>query len=142
MKATTLFQPWASMIFEMGAEDCPRLDVLNRSWGCYYTGEIALHAATEVNAEACVREHFDAAMIPRAAVLGIIRVVLCEVLPSAKFPEFPNPHEGMIDPLAGGKSVLGGARRRFGWRIKVLEKFEQPISALGAKFLWEWDGRK
>jgi hypothetical protein len=111
MKAITLNQPSASLVFGHNGIKIPEL---NRSFGCDYKGDIAIHASAGApDRLECQRLGFDWATIPRSAVLGIVRVTRC-----------------YRNPLVKG---------RFIWVIQVVEQFPQPIPARGARLLWNWE---
>ena len=113
MKAITLHQPWASMIFDVDQTGAPRCMLLDRSFGCDYKEPIAIHASAVPDVPMCLQMGYDAALIPRAAVLGVVRVLRSD----------------------RNSNVKG----RFIWKLEVVKKFAQPVPARGARLLWNWD---
>jgi hypothetical protein len=140
MKAITLHQPRASMIFDLDAHGHPRKPIETRAWGCDFKGDLAIHAGKKCDRECCLRWGYDPATIPLAAVLGIVRVVFCAKLPHPNLqphfyrmpPTCDNYAEG--EPYATGDFTPG----RFGWMLEIVERFPHPYPARGARMLWDW----
>jgi hypothetical protein len=151
MKAITLHQPWASMIFDLDAQGHPRKPIETRAWGCFYKGDLAIHAGKKFDREYCLRWGYDPAIIPLAAVLGIVHVVFCAKLPHANlWPHYYWPRYAggplpadyefrCADPQWATGDFSPG---RWGWKLEVIERFSQPIPARGARLLWEWTPKK
>lgn len=117
MRALSLWQPWASLIYD------ERKTVETRHWEMRYRGPLAIHAAMRVEKEACRDFGYDAKTIPRGAVLCIVRVQTC-----VRFPSL------LVSPDEYGDFEPG----RFGFLLTMLEKFDPPIPAKGKQFLWDW----
>ena len=129
MKALTLTQPWASAIF------VPDLKIHEtRSWATRHRGPLAIHAAKGLPRYA--REFAQTEImlgrienpIPISMVLGIVEVLDC--VPT---------EEAALDTTALDRLYGDFAPGRWAWRLKVLEKFAEPIPARGALGLWEWN---
>jgi hypothetical protein len=118
MKALTLHQPWASLIADKRKPEETR----SRPW--YYVGLVAIHAGQHVDEEYCTKFGYDAATIPRGAVVCIVNKYGCVQFPSPLAS--PNPY-GLFD--AG----------RYGYLLKDVFKLSEPIPARGAQGFWNWD---
>lgn len=136
MKAITIRQPWASLIM-LGAK---RIET--RSWRVNYRGRIAIHAGTVFRA---AEKHFARTAVPYAHLvgkelpLGVVlgTAVLADVLPVSQLG-------ALIDTstIAGTRERMLGdySPGRFGWVLKDVLVFAEPIPAKGSLSLWEWGG--
>lgn len=139
MKAITLTQPWASLI-ALGEKQ-----VETRSWACYYTGPIAIHAAKTYRK----REFAD--MCHREPFYSSLRV------PNGRDGKYCWPEEVIGHVIAIGhvyacirteiaRLNLTEKEKAFGnyadgrWAI-YFEKVRRivPVKATGALMLWEWN---
>jgi hypothetical protein len=118
MKALSLWQPWASLIYD------GRKTIETRHWEMLYRGPLAIHAAMKVDKEACSEFGYDPLTIPRGAVLCIVGVQGC-----VRFPH----------PLARPDEYGDFAAGRFGILMTMLEKFPEPIPAKGHQGIWNWE---
>lgn len=118
MRALSLWQPWASLIYD------GRKKIETRHWEMLYRGPLAIHAAMRVEKEACREFGYDPATIPRGAVMCIVNV--------DNFLRFPHP---LAPPDDYGDFYEG----RFGILMTLLEKFDPPISAKGHQGIWNWE---
>lgn len=118
MKALSLWQPWASLIYD------GRKEIETRHWPMLYRGPLAIHAAMKVDKEACREFGYDQLMIPRGAILCIVAVIGCV--------RFPHP---LAPPDPYGDFYEG----RYGFLLTMKEKFEKPISVKGHQGIWNWE---
>jgi activating signal cointegrator 1 len=118
LKALSLWQPWASLIYD------GRKTIETRSWKMWHRGPLAIHAAKRIEKDACASFGYDWRTIPSGSILCIVDVVDCVRFPSPKAPpdEYGDFSEG-----------------RFGFLLKMLEKFPVPIPARGMQGIWTWD---
>jgi activating signal cointegrator 1 len=117
MKALSLHQPWASLIAD------GRKKIETRDWELLHRGPLAIHAAQKIDKEACAQFGYDPDTIPRGAVVCVVTVISCV--------RFPNH---LVEPDRYGDFSAG----RYGFLLKLTEKFEQPIPARGYQGLWYW----
>jgi hypothetical protein len=140
-KAITLYQPWASALFTLRDHPAHPADFIKtvetRSWGNWYAGDLAIHAGKEFGKNKEEKEYacelarlwgFDPVLLPRSAVLGIVRITA-----AGKFPHPEMPEEEYRGCATGDFSP-----GRFGSKLKVMEIFSTPISARGNRLLWNW----
>ena len=145
MKATTMYQPWASLlIWDLKGPETRPLRMNHR-------GELAIHSGLKSIREACrimkvslsdyermhgaLREkQMSEGMNPRASpmpsghVLGIVEVTDCV------------PTQEIRDSLTDFQRLCGNyADGRWAILYEVLERFETPIPCKGAQGLWEWE---
>jgi len=120
VRALSLWQPWASLIYD------GRKTIETRSWEMLYRGPLAIHAALHIEKDACEDFGYDWKTIPRGAVLCIVGVQGCV--------RFPNP-------LAPPDEYGDFAEGRFGILMTMLEKFAEPITAKGKQGIWNWEKR-
>jgi len=118
MRTLSLWQPWASLIYD------GRKTTETRSWEMLYRGPLAIHAAMRVEKDACEDFGYDWKTIPRGSVLCVVRVRGCVRL----------PHD-LAPPDKYGDFSAG----RFGILMAMLEKFAQPIPAKGRQGIWNWE---
>lgn len=118
MRALSLWQPWASLIWDL------RKTIETRHWEMLYRGPLAIHAAMKVDRCACVTFGYNADVIPRGAVLCIVGVTGC-----VRFPHPSAPPDDYGDFEEG----------RFGILMEMLERFEKPIPAKGHQGIWNWE---
>lgn len=149
MKALTVRQPWASLIFrEM---DLPFgtfgtfKQVETRSWQTGYRGRLAIHAAkthdkglldnldddtrmTFASAGICCEADIEA--LPHGAVIGEVDLIGCQ--PIELLSKYRCVYEETFGDWSDG---------RFGWLLKDPTEYKQPIPAVGKLGLWEWEGK-
>lgn len=144
MKALTLLQPWATLAI-IGAKR-----VETRSWFAGYRGLLAVHASAGEGPELralCDREPFRAALsaegyhgwqsLPRAAVLGVMRLADCRIILPAHYYQ---PGACWWTELPEQERAFGDfSPDRWGWVWEVAERFPAPIPAKGARGLWDWE---
>lgn len=122
MKALTVRQPWAWLIFH-------GKDVENRNWPTFFRGPVAIHAAKGMtraeyeNAKEFV-ENFDPGLakdmpdmrdLVRGAIIGMVRLHACTG--KSYSPWFQGPYGFMLcDP-----------------------KPQDPVAARGALGFWDWN---
>ena len=118
MKALSLWQPWASLIYD------GRKTIETRQWEMLYRGPLAIHAAKRVDREACLEFGYDPDTIPRGAILCIVSVQGCV--------RFPHP---LVKPDPYGDFSEG----RYGILMTMLKKCDLPVAAVGHQGIWNWD---
>lgn len=130
MKAITLWQPWASLIFT----GWKRFET--RSWPTFYRGPLAIHAAKRPCPDIRWDEPLGDLLIdefgghwaldlPRGAVIGTVDLVQC--LSTEAF-DVDAPEQLCGDWSPG----------RYAWKLENPHKFAVPIPANGAQGFWEW----
>ncbi len=151
MKATTLTQPWATLV-AIGAK---RFET--RSWQPRHLGPIAIHAAKGFPIQAqsiCFDDPFyrvlfgtsvmadivagidhgsRVASLPRGAVIAIARLEWAEPTSSVYLPD-------MVDRLGGPHECEFGDFRpgRWAWYLADVQPLPAPMPARGALWFWEW----
>lgn len=121
MKALSLHQPWASLIFDL------RKTIETRHWEMHHRGLLAIHAAKTVDRDYCNLFNYDFRTIPRGAVLCIVNVEDCV--------RFPHP---LAKPDAYGDFEAG----RYGFIFQVVKRFKTPIPAIGRQGVFYWEEPK
>ena len=147
MKALTVKQPWASLIFrDMDLPFGPFKQVETRSWKTGHRGKLAIHAAknhdkglldnldkdtlmTFADAGICSEEDIEA--LPHGCVIGEVDLVGC--MPIEELSRYRCVYEETFGDWSEG---------RFGWILKDPEEYAQPVPAVGKLGLWDWDGKK
>jgi hypothetical protein len=143
MKVLTLWQPWATLVIE-GAKQFetrgwkPSLRQLDRS------ALFVMHAAKRdkelksIYREATDWDQFFMTVLrelgyptlndmPMGAGLGVVK--LLKVYPTEK----------LVDHLSEKEWYFGNYQPgRWAWRLKVVEKWPEPVPAKGAQGFWEW----
>lgn len=117
MPALSLWQPWASLIFDL------RKTIETRSWPLKHRGLLAIHAAKRICKESCEQFGYDYKTIPRGAFLCIVNVEDC-----VQFPHV------LARPDEYGDFTAG----RYGFILQVIKRFPQPIPEVGRQGLWTW----
>jgi len=117
MKALSLWQPWASLIYD------GRKTIETRHWEMLYRGPLAIHATQLIDKNACTEFGYEWESLPRGAILCIVHVETCVRLPHlcARPDDYGDFTEG-----------------RFGIVMTLLEKFPAPIPAKGKQGMWNW----
>ena len=118
VKALSLWQPWASLMYD------ERKRIETRHWELLYRGPMAIHAAKKVDFEACRDFGYHPLTIPRGAVLCVVGVQGC-----VRFPH----------PLAPPDEYGDFEEGRFGILTTMLKKIPVPIPATGHQGLWNWE---
>ncbi len=132
IKALTLHQPWASFI----AYGLKQFET--RNWATNYRGLIAIHAGKTQSAEVEDFDLYPRDMIfrlpyplPLGAVVAVAQLVDC--VPTDKLLD--------DDAISDNEYELGNfARGRYGWKLEIIKRFDEPIPARGQQGLWDWDG--
>jgi hypothetical protein len=118
VKALSLWQPWASLIYD------GHKTIETRHWEMLHRGPLAIHAAKKVDRCACATFGYNPDTIARGAVLCIVSVQGC-----VRFPHLYAPPDAYGDFTEG----------RFGILMTMLEKFSEPIPAVGHQGIWNWE---
>lgn len=125
MRAISLWQPWASLIVD------GRKGYETRHWATKHRGPLAIHAAKQIESHDCGRFSYPVATIARGAVLGVVALEDCiEMTAEIVRLMRNNPAE-----FNAGNWMVG----RFAWRLRLVEKFPEPIPAIGRQGLFEWN---
>lgn len=128
IKAITVHQPWASLI-AAGLKEYE-----TRSWETGYRGLIAIHAGKtkpKLNYADFGFEDDEPDPMPLGAVVAVAKLVNC-TLTSQLLDE---------DKISIVESEMGNwSKGRYGWQLKILKRFDEPIPARGQQGLWDWDG--
>lgn len=131
MKAITLWQPWASLIFT-GYKTFE-----TRSWATFHQGPLAIHAAKALPPNsAWPQGDFDEFLtdefgphwgleLPRGVVLGTVDLLECKAVDAYDVDS--------IERLCGDWSA-----GRFAWKFTNYKKFDEPITASGHQQIWNW----
>ena len=132
MKAITIHQPFAHYL----ANGIKRYET--RSWSTDYRGLIAIHAGKTWNNDLREQsENLKARFVDvpdigskpaRGAILAI--ALLEDVIPTKQLRKTISSLERAVGNYADG---------RYGWRLKVIERFDTPIPVRGQQGLWNWD---
>lgn len=118
MRALSLWQPWASLIYD------ERKKIETRHWEMLHRGPLAIHAAMKVDKDACRQFAYDPLTIPRGAMLCIVNVMGC-----VRFPH----------PLAPPDDYGDFEEGRFGILMRMLNKFDLPVRVKGHQGIWYWN---
>lgn len=132
MKALTIHQPFAQYL----ADDVKKYET--RSWSTHYRGLVAIHAGKTWNndlkmqAKSLSDRYRSLPDIGDTPVLGAILAIglLEDCISSRVLRDRIDQTEAAVGNFANG---------RYGWKIKVIERFDNPIPAKGQQGLWEWD---
>jgi len=135
MRAISLWQPWASLLFASHPV-LGRFKVHEtRHWGTDYRGHLAIHAAQKIVKELpddfdrLVRETFGsdwAKVLPRGRIVGVVMVTACRSTESIS-PD-------TLDRLAGDWTP-----GRFAWRTENPVAFPTPPEVKGRQGFFQWE---
>ena len=117
MRASTLWQPWASYV----VEGLKRYET--RSWYCGHEGLLAIHAGkhSTVRDKSLPELGYEA---PLGAILGVVVMDAC--IPTT-----------MSDTLTDEELALGDfSPGRYAWRFTAVFKLDEPIPYRGAQGIW------
>jgi hypothetical protein len=156
MKAITLHQPWATLM-AIGAK---RIET--RSWETLYRGPLAIHASKTMKKyakDACFDlrvlkafgwrdidefpstlefvRHIEEgiAALPRGVVVATVELYACERI--GRFYDGPDP---VGCPFSETEYACGNYEPgRFAWVTRDVRRLENPVAALGALGLWDWE---
>jgi hypothetical protein len=122
VKALSLTQPWAQLVAD------GRKHIETRSWSTNYVGDLAIHAAKKIDADACRAFGYDPKTVTRGGV-----VAMCSLLGCRRITE--RLMAGQSDEeLSYGNFEEG----RYAWILGELHPAIVPIPARGSLGLWEW----
>lgn len=138
MKVLSLTQPWAQLI-AVGAKQ-----IETRSWYTAYRGPLLIHAAKgfpKWAKETCEEDEFRDALsgllpsqLPTAAI-----VCRCELLACVKTDDVHKLRTVGIVPHVQELKFGDYSEGRYAWGLRLIERFTEPIPALGKLGLWEFD---
>lgn len=148
MKALTVQQPWASLIFrEMALPFGTFKQVETRSWKTSHRGKLAIHAAKNHDkslfldmdddtrmtfASAGIRCEEDIEALPHGVILGEVNVVGCMPIEELRKSKYCCVYEETFGDWSDG---------RYGWILADPIEYENPIPATGKLGLWDWEGK-
>lgn len=118
MKALTVCQGWASLMFIDGAKT---KDVENRNWGTSYRGDLLIHAGKskkqieESQAVCRVLGVQMPAELPLGAIIGVVNVVGCR----------------------RDSESMWAVDESFHWILKNPRRLNKPVECNGALGLWQ-----
>lgn len=129
IKTITLHNPWALYIRDLFK--CYE----TRSWQTNHRGLLAIHAGKTVNHEIIpfLAEEFPDQLSKyigydfKPGIVAICRLIHCY------------PTEALAKQISELEYELGDySPNRFGWKLQLLETFDEPIPATGSQGLWDW----
>ena len=148
MKALTVMEPWATLVFRLDAYGVPFKQVETRSWKTNYRGKLAIHAGKRklhksVDFFLGMSEedmtHFMEAGIDGdkaldqlvyGAIIGEVEVSDCVPMEELRNGPYARPGEMAFGDWSDG---------RYGWLLSNPVLYEKPIPAAGKLGLWEWE---
>ena len=126
MKVLTIKQPWASLIMQGDK----RFEF--RSWQTKYRGELLIHAGEGIDKDAMKRlAKYLPENIPLGKILGKVKLVDCIKMT----PEFKE----MLLKENNEIYTKSSFEENYGWQLKDVEVFKEPIEAKGHLSLWEYE---
>jgi activating signal cointegrator 1 len=140
VKALTIYNPWAWAI-AWGLKEYE-----TRSWkptGMKAGDLLGIHAGARFTKEelaSCNREPMLTILLNQG-----IRIVTKENMPCGAMLAIAEliavwRTEDIRDGLTVRERGLGNyANRRYAWQLKIIHRFEEPISCAGAQQLWNWE---
>jgi hypothetical protein len=163
MKALTLWQPWASLIYVAAMEpDLGKL-VETRSRQMHYRGTLAIHSAGKMPASAralyagsahcrralsflgvkTVEDLDDEKLLPRCAVIAVVEVVACEStnLPGPVQRDLYGEARTFERPAPGTAEYDFGGYGPDRWMIFMenVRGLSEPVPAKGQRSMWTPD---
>ena len=126
MKVLTIKQPWATLI----RQGDKRFEF--RSWQTKYRGELLIHAGKGIDKDAMKRlAKYLPENIPLGKILGKVKLVDCIKMT----PEFKE----MLLKENNEIYTKSSFEENYGWQLKDVEVFKEPIEAKGHLSLWEYE---
>lgn len=126
MKVLTIKQPWATLIMQGDK----RFEF--RSWQTKYRGELLIHAGKGIDKDAMKRlAKYLPENIPLGKILGKVKLVDCIKMT----PEFKE----MLLKENNEIYTKSSFEENYGWQLKDVEVFKEPIEAKGHLSLWEYE---
>lgn len=136
MKTLSLTQPWAQLI-AVGAKS-----IETRSWYTGYRGPLLIHAAKgfpKWAKETCEEDEFRDALngstwkqLPTAGI-----ICRCELLACVRTEDVHKLRGLGIEPTL--EVEFGDySEGRYAWAMRLVERFTEPLPALGKLGLWEF----
>lgn len=135
MKALSLHQPWASLIFGLWIPDLfgkARKKIETRHWPTRYRGQLAIHAAQTVDKDFCRSHEIDIEPLPRGAVIGVVTLLDCVPMTARWFRETPLLD---ADEWRWGNFDLG----RYAWILRDPVLWTSPLKVRGRQGLFNVD---
>ena len=126
MKVLTIKQPWATLIMQGDK----RFEF--RSWQTKYRGELLIHAGKGIDKDAMKRlAKYLPENIPLGKILGKVKLVDC-IKMTPEFKEILLKENNDI-------YTKSSFEENYGWQVKDVEVFKEPIEAKGHLSLWEYE---
>jgi activating signal cointegrator 1 len=117
MKALSLWQPWASLIYD------GRKTIETRHWEMTHRGPLGIHAAKTIDKNYAEVFGYDWRSLPLGAMLCIVNVTDC-----VRFPL----------PLAPPDEYGDFEEGRFGILFTMQKKFATPLVVKGHQGIWQF----
>lgn len=148
MKALTIMQPWATLVFTTDPDGIPFKQVETRSWKTSYRGKLAIHAGkhklhksvdpllgvSEENLTYFMEAGIDGDKaldeLTYGAVIGEVELVDCVPMDTLRKSSYAEPREMAFGDWSDG---------RYGWILKNPVLYPVPAPASGKLGLWEWE---
>ncbi len=131
MKAITVHQPFAQYL----ADGIKRYET--RGWNTNYRGLVLIHAGKTWNddlatqASLLSRRYKDIPLVEKPVLGVILAVAILEDCVRS---------ENLRPTLSQAEAAMGNyANGRYGWRMRIVERFDEAIPASGQQGLWDWD---
>lgn len=121
MKALSFRQPWAELILQ--GRKTLDLRTYNRS----HRGELAIHAAKEVERQACLQFDLDPDSLPTGGIVGVVELVDVIPLDAAAYAARADEH-------LGGRSFR---QPLYGWVLANPRRLDEMQPATGRRMLFE-----
>jgi len=125
MKALSFRQPWAELVLR-GQKT---LDL--RTYNSHFRGRFLIHAAQEIEREACVAHGLDPDALPTGGLVGSVELVDVVPLDEATYAARQAEH-------LGGRSFRAGL---FGWALARPERLPALVPLDGRRRLFDVDDR-
>lgn len=123
MKALSIRQPWAELILQ------GRKTLELRSWTTHYRGRIYIHAAKQINREACQLYGFDPCRLARGALVGSVEILNTTLLTDERYLESRQQH---MVPYDWPGSMCA-------WELAKPQRFPHPVPLKGKLGLFDVD---
>lgn len=159
IKAITLWQPWASLLFQAEGK---RIET--RTWGTNYRGRLAIHSGKRVfKSSRQFDRNFLLALaaafgvsdvealklpsrLPLGVILGEVLLVGCYQIQHVEYVRGGGARLHFTKKTGGGSRVISPAEAQFGnydenrwaWITTRPEPYAQPIPTRGYQAIWEW----
>lgn len=148
MKALTVMEPWAMLMFIPNAYGVAFKRVETRSWKTSYRGKLAIHASKKMlyksvdfflgMSEEEINRFMDAGIdgdkaldeLVYGAIIGEVELKDCIPIEKLRSGPYDSPYERTFGDWSDG---------RYGWILSNPILYDKPIPATGKLGLWEWE---